>query len=353
MDLGKLIASDKGLRTRTCRLTVDPEIDFPVLMAKIKLTWRCNLKCRICSLWREGALVKGKDPLSVALVQNTLEILAGLGLKKVHFSGGEVLLRDDFKEIADRAVELGLQVNLTTNGTLLDKETARFLVDGRVHTVAFSVDDPVEKKHDEVRGVSGAWRMTWKGIERLKTRKKTKGRGPVLAVNTVVTRRNIERLGRLYEILMENGIESWRLLPVRTGDKKLRPRPEQWAALSRESSSWQPLLLRRPADVSNAPTARLAAKGMYAGRSFERNICYAPWFNLFIDADGSVFSCCTGRQAMPVYGNILELPLEKILSSPVRREIRSSMASGHEFRICRSCDEFLEENELMAQAALY
>lgn len=350
MDLGRLIEENPGLCRLARRARQDPDAPFTILTAKIKLTWRCNLRCRVCALWRLGGRPESQA-MSAADIGALLAGLVRLGLRKVHFSGGEPLLREDFDEIVRRAVSLGLQVNLTTNGTLLDKDRARTLVDSRIHTVAFSLDAAQAKKHDALRGVEGAWGMTWKGIDRLQTRNQAKGRGPVVAVNTVVCRKNIEDMGALFSLLKERGIESWRLLPVRTADKKLRPTSDQWARLKDQWSDWRPLLTRGLTVWHSPRQARLAAKGRYAVPSPVAPTCLAPWFNLFIDADGAAYPCCTGRQTMPAYGNVLSMNLDDLPSFLGGREIRASLASGHPFEVCRTCDEFHLENEALERAA--
>jgi MoaA/NifB/PqqE/SkfB family radical SAM enzyme len=287
----------------------------------------------------------------VDAVTRTLRELAAQGLKKVHFSGGEVLTRTDFRPLLESLQDLDLQVNLTTNGTLLDKETARWLVDLRLHTVAFSLDDAVTKKHDEVRGVPGAWRRTMMGIDRLVERVQKKGRGPVVAVNTVVTRENVDRLDDLHDLLAARGVQAWRLLPVRTPLKKLRPRAEQWAALADRWPRWRPLLVRDLAAWRSAVQAREAARGRFGDQAAGGVICWAPWYSVFIDADSRVFSCCTGRNSMPSYGGLHQASVGEALESRERMEVLTSMASGHEFGVCRTCDEFLRENEEFVRGA--
>ncbi|MEW5725266.1 MAG: radical SAM protein [Thermodesulfobacteriota bacterium] len=352
MDLAGLLESDASLAAEAGRLRLDPDYSFPLLSAKLKLTWRCNLRCRVCSLWRLGlSQTAGNEPLTPGRVAGVLKYLKRRGLRKVHFSGGEVLLRPDLEEIVRTAADLDLQVNLTTNGTLLDRDQARMLVEARVHTVALSMDGASGRQHDEMRGVKGAWRLTWKGLERLRERKEQKGHGPVIAVNTIVTRKNIERLSELYRLLEDRGVETWRLLPVRTPDKKLRPTSRQWARAAQVWEEWKPLLTRGLTGWRSPLEAVKAAKGRYAGRAFADSFCYAPWFNVFIDADGSVSPCCTGRWKMPKYGSLLSSSLDQVLASETRREICSSLASGHLYEICRSCEEFREENEAFARTA--
>ena len=346
MDIRELLTAQPDLAHRAFRLHYAPETPFPLLVAKIKLTWRCNLRCTFCHLWRQPA----PPSLDKDLVVGLINYLAQAGLRKVHFSGGEICLYEHLEEVINAARDLGLQVNITTNGTLLDKNIAKILTEARVHTTAFSLDAPTERRHDDLRGVAGAWRMTWKGIRKLQERRAQKGRGPRIAVNTVITRRNVDRLPELYEILKENRINTWRLLPVRTTNKKLRPRAEQWVRLSEQWDNWRPLFSRNILDSRDPGVARLARKGWYAGYSLEKHPCYAPWFSLFIDADGEVYPCCTGRNKMPPYGNVHQTHLDQLCRSMPRQEIKAGMASGHFFEVCRSCDEFFDENEIIAQA---
>ncbi|MBI5570460.1 MAG: radical SAM protein [Desulfomonile tiedjei] len=353
MDLRTIVEREEGLADRVRRLRSDPDLHLPVLTAKIKLTWRCNLRCKVCRLWRLGAaLDRGVDLLGTERIMSILSSLHRRGLRKIHFSGGEVLLRPDLEEIVRHAASLGLQVNLTTNGTLMDKDKARFLVENRVHTVVFSVDAASRRKHDALRGVEGAWDLTWKGIQRLQVRRARKGHGPIVAVNTVVMRNNIDSLPDLFRLLTERGVESWRLLPVRTTDRRVHPKAEQWAALAVGSQAWQPLLLSRfPLFRVQTNTTR-AESDDPSNQTPQTRFCFAPWCNLFVDANGEVLPCCTGRQEMPILGNVVRpTRIGEILGSEVRREICAGMASGHAFQVCASCYEFGEENSVLAQIA--
>lgn len=344
MDVGELLARDPALAALGRRARAEPGMPFPVLAAKIKLTWRCNLRCGVCGIWRKGAAGKGEGELPAALVRQTLEALRRQGLLKVHFSGGEVFLRGDIREVLLHARGLGLQVNLTTNGTLLDKEAARFLVEERIHGVTVSIDSADERQHDRMRGSKGVWRRSWEGIERLLDRRRRKGRGPTVAVNTVITARNLPGLGRLHGMLAERGVDRWRLLPVDTDRSALRPTAAQWQALAADWESWRGLAPRFPVDWGSERSASRAAKGRYAGEFYREHACYAPWFNLFVDADGRAYPCCMGKSRVAAYGDIHTTPVAALLESAGRREARGTMSAGATYEVCRSCDDFLEEN---------
>lgn len=347
MHIRDVLEQDSGLKTKALRLRTDPDHPFPVLSAKFKLTWACNLRCVMCMLWREPR-VKGSEARSLApgTVKDALTFLAGQGLRKVHFSGGEVLLYPHFKDVVTHAGDVDLQVNVTTNGTRITKETARFLVDRRVHTVTVSLDGPDARTHDRIRGVKGAFKDSLAGLSMIRARKERKGRGPKLAVNTVVSRNTMDLLPRMYDLLCETGIDAWRILPMDTEIKALRPTHDQWEALFDRLPQWQHLLSRLPMDWSSERSGTRAEKGKYAGLFYENRICYAPWFHVFVDADGRIYPCCNGKKDMAPFALIHDMAMDKALSSQGLRNIRYSLASGHHYPVCDCCDDFLEENQV-------
>ncbi|MBF0551831.1 MAG: radical SAM protein [Deltaproteobacteria bacterium] len=351
MLLADILRQDRYLAWRAGRLRHQPEMPFPVLSTKIKLTWHCQLRCRVCRLWSLAQFDPAKTSLPVDLVKSILTELRAHGLRKVHFSGGEVLTYTGFKDVVSHARSLDLQVNFTTNGVLLDKAWARFLVKERVHTITFSVDAPYPELHDAMRGVKGAWKGVWKGITAVQSQPKKAGRSPVIAVNTVITRDNIDHLGDLYGLLLSHGITQWRLLPVASPDKKVRPTPEQWSALAAQATTWQNILTRPPIlghPDQTEKSARYAQKGRYAGAFYDHVMCLAPWFHVFIEANGTAYPCCMGKAQMPVYGNLMEDSLEDILTSPRRQEIRYTLAAGRVFPVCHNCMDFVDENQAVA-----
>lgn len=344
MHIAELLENEEVLRAGARRLLKAPHSEFPILISKIKLTWRCNLRCEFCNVRVRSGDSETAPQLEAGIVKKSLLTLHDAGVRKVHLSGGEALLYNRLEELLEAATALGFQVNLTTNGTLINKETARLIINSRIHAVNVSIDSDREKQHDEMRGKKGAWKSAWKGIALLMDKGGKKGRCPVVGVNTVVTRRNAEHLDLLYSLLKENNIDRWLLLPVDSEDKKVRPTKEQWNEIAEKIPGWGDIIARMPFYYGTENSVAQAGKGRYAGGFYKKNICFAPWFSIFIDADGCVLPCCMGRRDIPPFGNINETPLEEILRGAARKEILSHFAAGGRFPICDNCDDFIEEN---------
>ena len=181
--------------------------------AKIKLTSRCNLRCVMCKYWR----TEREDTLTSERWRDVFGELAEMGCRKVHFSGGEVFLRRDFLDLAEAAIERGLKVNVTTNGTLIDRAAARRLAAIGVNRVSISLDGPTARVHDAIRGQAQAFRRSVRTIRRLRAHGLQRVR-----INFVVMRGNYRRLPAMVRLAGELGAEE--LLPMPVDEKKPRNR---------------------------------------------------------------------------------------------------------------------------------
>ena len=163
----------------------------------------CNLSCAHCG----SRCTADGNRLSVADVRKTLQTIPSADRPTVCLTGGEPLLHPDFFSIARCVAEMGFDWGMTSNGTLIDRQTALKLRETRMGSVSISLDG-MEKTHDRLRRREGAWRKTVQGIVHLQD----EGISP--QVTTVVHASNIEELEELYLFLCDLGITSWRPINV-------------------------------------------------------------------------------------------------------------------------------------------
>ncbi|HNV46836.1 MAG TPA: radical SAM protein [Spirochaetota bacterium] len=337
MNLRAAIGEHPGLIARLGNLPVDPLADTPVLFAKIKLLWQCNLSCVFCRRPRARAPMPAERALSL------LTSLRARGLRKVHFSGGEVFLHPEIISILSSSAALGLQVNLTTNGTLIGREEARAIVDAGAHSVSVSLDSHDPKRHDELRGHKGAFKKTSKAIELLLRYRK---KDPVLRVNTVVTRKNFPDLEAMRAFIDSlGGRVEWKLIPVDSSNRSLLLDTAQARALIDVAGVWTKH--EAPSARAAAPTPRDITRGRYSGGYYGEHPCYMPWLHLFVDPAGFAYPCCMTRGKTPALGNLADAPLDDLLGGERMKRVRMSMAAGNAFAVCRNCDDFIEENALI------
>lgn len=126
------------------------------------VTYACNLKCKHCYA---NAGKPWPDELTTDEAKRVIDCFANAGVVTIAWSGGEPMVRPDIYELSKYAYDKGIYVAMATNGTLINEKTADKLWESGVRFLQISLDEIDPKKHDEFRGVDGAWRRTIEGIK--------------------------------------------------------------------------------------------------------------------------------------------------------------------------------------------
>ncbi len=164
----------------------------------INCTRRCNLDCAHCYAASTPA-DQPEDELGTDDIHRLLDDLAGFGAPVVLFSGGEPLLREDLPELVAHAASVGLRASLSTNGTLIDRPTARRLADAGASYIGVSIDGLAET-NDAFRGVPGAFDQALAGMRNCRSA------GLKVGLRMTMTRRNLPDLPAVFDLLGEHEI---------------------------------------------------------------------------------------------------------------------------------------------------
>jgi cyclic pyranopterin phosphate synthase len=111
---------------------------------RISVTDRCNFRCTYCMpkevFGRDFQFLERSQLLTFDEIHRLVQIFRGLGVEKVRITGGEPLVRRQLEKlIALLAQEPGLDLTLTTNGSLL-RQKARALKEAGLKRVTVSLD---------------------------------------------------------------------------------------------------------------------------------------------------------------------------------------------------------------------
>jgi radical SAM family uncharacterized protein len=155
-----------------------------------KLTYNCNLRCKMCPFWKRSS----KD-LGLENEKTILRRIYDSGACGVAFEGGEPLLRNDLVEILAFSRSLPLHTSLITNGTLLESRIDE--IASYINGVIYVSLDGLEKTHDTIRGVNGCFRKAVRGI--IASREKVS-----VTVNTTIMAENIDEIEDL--VKLANGL---------------------------------------------------------------------------------------------------------------------------------------------------
>ncbi|MFO0915665.1 MAG: radical SAM protein [Pirellulales bacterium] len=333
------------------RRQIDGQASATLLRSlKVKIISNCNLRCQMCRYWQIP-----KDRLPDEVVKHLLDDAASLGCEKVHFSGGEVTLHPGLHDFIAHAAGLGIRVNLTSNGMLMDKDRARAWIDAGLRSASFSLDGTNARTHDAIRGVEGAFRRTCRSIRCLRREIDRRNARLRIRVNMVISQLNMRQLPGLIELAGRLGAVDAIPMPI---DGKRAPRPTA-AEIERFNRDIVPQVaeLRKqfgmPIDAGRLyPFGRseseiaAASRGEYGFGYYHSHPCYAPWLHAFISHDGDVYACCMTRERMPSLGNVRQQRLLDIFQGSAYEQFRQQMLQQR-LKVCANCDQYLSENRLV------
>ena len=118
---------------------------------RLSVTDRCNLRCIYCMPQKGIKLLDRKELLTFSEILKVVKILSELGIKKVRFTGGEPLLRENVLELINdiRTIPEVENLAITTNGILL----GRFLKDlhkAGIRRINVSIDSMDPEKYKKI-----------------------------------------------------------------------------------------------------------------------------------------------------------------------------------------------------------
>ncbi|MFP4642116.1 MAG: radical SAM protein [Dehalococcoidia bacterium] len=161
-------------------------------------TGRCNLHCVHC--YASAGENKSGEEMDTASSKAFISDIAAFDVPVILFSGGEPLLRDDLPELARFAVESGLRVALSSNGTLITEDIARQLSEIGFAEVGISLDG-TEQINDRFRGRQGAYRAALEGIRNCIKN------GLRVSLRFTITRFNYQEIPAMFRLAEQEGIE--------------------------------------------------------------------------------------------------------------------------------------------------
>ena len=160
------------------------------LVFVLYITTKCNFKCQMCNIWKKS----DKMDLNAEKIKSVLKEVS----KSCYYftiSGGEPLLRKDIFEILSFAKQQIPYVHLVTNGYLVNEDIAKKLAKTKIDEVSISIDG-LEKTHDNIRGVKGAYKNAVNAIILLK-----KFAPDIkIVVNTIIVKDNVQELKELTKL---------------------------------------------------------------------------------------------------------------------------------------------------------
>ena len=280
----------------------------------------CNLYCKHC--YRDSGS-RAERELDTVEGKKLIDEIAGAGFKIMIFSGGEPLMRDDIYELIEYAAAAGLRPVLGSNGTLLTYDTAARLKAAGAMAVGISLDSTDPAKHDDFRGVTGAWQGAIDGM--LACREA----GLPFQIHTTVMEWNSEEIEALTDLAVSLGARGHHIFFMVPTGRAVSIEAETLRAEQYEDLLRRIIVKQGQVDIELKPTCApqfmRIAKQMGVDMRFSRG-CLAGTAYCIISPSGDVQPCAYLNISL---GNVREIPFQQIWrDSEVLQKLRTMEYSG-------------------------
>jgi len=293
--------------------------DGRLLSMEIEFNQSCNFRCVYC--YAADNPVR-RDELSLEEFRDLIGQARELGARKIIILGGEPLLYPHLLEMIGFIRDLGMDVELFTNGSLMTPELAHRFFELKVRLV-LKMNTLDEELQDTLAGRPGAFHEIQKALRVVQAAGYPAPERP-LGVSSIICRQNIGELPQLWQWLRDQGILPYFEMITPQGEARshhmLEPDPrkiEEFFHLIAEldrtkyGRDWDP----KPPLVGGE--------------------CLRHQFSCAVNSEGFVQSCV--GITIPI-GNVRQLRLKEILrDSEVVQDLKNykEMIKGP----CGACDK--------------
>lgn len=284
----------------------------------------CNLRCSFCDLW------EGSQEVPLEQAAQLFDEAVAIETKTVVLTGGEPLMHPQFFDIVAEARKRGLSVNVTTNGTLVDRHWARVIAGG-IDSISMSLDGLAET-HDRLRGRPGAFARTWAALERVVAHhrsvlaaRRAGERAPASLLDPcvyfTVTRENVGELVQVWRKV--------RALGARFDFWPVNDAPDLYLR-AEDATAWEHAVATIAAEdpaVAGRAHYYAQALGYHQGETSPMR-CLGFIDQYGVRYDGAFLPCCVWGADGLVAGNVFETPLSTLWRSPDVQARREKMFSS-------------------------
>jgi len=161
-------------------------------------TKSCNLGCVHC--YFEAKAAQDSQELTTKQAKAMIDDLAYFGAPVLLFSGGEPFMREDLFELGGYARDKGLRTVISSNGTLITKETAKKIKETGFSYVGISLDG-LEEVNDKFRKQRGAFQKTIQGIRNCHST------GVRAGLRFTINKFNFQDVAGIFDLIEGEGIQ--------------------------------------------------------------------------------------------------------------------------------------------------
>ena len=258
----------------------------------IEITNACNLRCKMCPVNR--GMRRKTQYMDFSLFKEIVDKNPGVEFV-LPFQWGEPLMHKDFFKMVKYANSKGVRIMFTTNGTLLNDEICRKVVESGAERITISIDG-IGETHTEIRGFD-YYKLREKVLN-LKEVRDDVNSNLEIDISMVVFNETENDVSTLYDE-WRSVADRVQLIPRFVPGKRTRSCRELWRGI------------------------------------------------IVVLADGRVSICCANFEGEGIVGDARRQTLAEIWNGKKMREYRRAHIKGKFPPICENCNEY--ETDLVSK----
>ncbi len=253
------------------------------------------------------------------------------GVKDFILTGwGEPLLHPNFFEMVDfvSSINPDAKIRFTTNGSLLNKEVRKKILNSNIEQVSLSIDGYSYDAHSPLSSQQNGHTESKDIIENITAfaSERNSNRRPAIVFQSTVQNNNLKGLKDLVEFAGKNGIDRMNLvrLDVRNTTGLKRPSIDEEGQIYRE--------LKKRGENYDLPILFINQQGLLlqmAGH-FDK-LCFRTVDHVYINIKGDVTPCCILRKMK--MGSLIKSDIDEIWHGKIFRKFRAN-----QLKVCQGCD---------------
>jgi len=247
-----------------------------MLSVSFLITSKCNFRCKYCDSYNQN-----DAEMTTGQIKGMLDELAAMNVKRIGFTGGEPLLRQDIGEVLDHAKGKGMKTTLFSNGALVPRMIDKLK---SLDLLLLSFDGP--KEVQDRQRMENAYESV---VNAVNAAKKAKIK---IWTNTVLTKDNIGHVEFILDKVKLWGAAAM-FMPVFeysiTADKKTIESMSSELAVFRDAIGKLVKLKKDGYPIINSESYFKYLLAHWPEKHFTG--CYAGRFFCAINSDGTVAPC--------------------------------------------------------------
>ena len=314
-----------------------PPLPFTLLVEPVNY---CNLRCPLCPTG-SGRLNRKPELMSFDRFKYIIDQVRGYVNKMFLFNYGEPLLNDEVFKMAKYATDAGINVKMSTNAQLLDKqELCDGIIESKLKHFIISLDGLDQETLEQYR-VGANYENEVNNIKMMMaTKKKANSKLPKIELQFLVMKHNEHQKERMEEFAKELGVDIFAAKTIFLYDtpdmqlmaKKFLPNDQKFSRYEKDEND------------------QFILKGKIT------NHCDQVLGVAAINVNGDVVPCCYDLFSQYIMGNVFETSLKKIWKGSRYNKLRNQINTNRgQNRMCSICPEnrieFINERKQLKNEA--